>query len=247
MLQRRLVDVRFEGLPLRAWSAAENVTLGLPYGPEAYPDTLGACGVSGHRDVVLHDMHWTKMKERMLTFLSGTHDRASDVHALPDGVLRVVLNFLRPAPRSSGSGRSAAMRKSHYPYYWVAVPYSPGGASSSPPSSPSGRARPRHYHVACDGCGMKPIVGVRYKCTACDNFDFCGSCYQASRADFSRHFGGEHSFSAIRKPRHTRTSVPPEEEEEEDGAPLSLPPGVRRVSRTSLVTAAASDDDDLGD
>lgn len=33
-----------------------------------------------------------------------------------------------------------------------------------------------HEGVACDGCGVKPIVGVRYKCTACDNFDFCEKC-----------------------------------------------------------------------
>lgn len=33
-----------------------------------------------------------------------------------------------------------------------------------------------HYHVACDGCGVKPIVGVRYKCTGRENFDLCSDC-----------------------------------------------------------------------
>jgi hypothetical protein len=30
--------------------------------------------------------------------------------------------------------------------------------------------------VACDGCGMHPIVGPRYKCCVCKNFDFCAKC-----------------------------------------------------------------------
>ena len=33
-----------------------------------------------------------------------------------------------------------------------------------------------HFHVKCDQCGMVPIVGVRYKCTVCPNFDLCETC-----------------------------------------------------------------------
>jgi len=33
-----------------------------------------------------------------------------------------------------------------------------------------------HRRVKCDGCGMFPIVGVRYKCTVCPDFDFCENC-----------------------------------------------------------------------
>ena len=29
-----------------------------------------------------------------------------------------------------------------------------------------------HYNVICDGCGMSPIIGPRYKCTVLKNFDF---------------------------------------------------------------------------
>ena len=29
-----------------------------------------------------------------------------------------------------------------------------------------------HKNVICDGCGMKPLVGIRYKCKTCDNFDY---------------------------------------------------------------------------
>lgn len=32
-------------------------------------------------------------------------------------------------------------------------------------------------YVTCDACGINPIVGVRYKCAQCDNFDLCRGCY----------------------------------------------------------------------
>ena len=33
-----------------------------------------------------------------------------------------------------------------------------------------------HARVECDGCGVAPILGVRYKCSVCKNFDFCEKC-----------------------------------------------------------------------
>jgi len=33
-----------------------------------------------------------------------------------------------------------------------------------------------HKHVKCDGCGLFPIVGIRYKCFECADFDFCEKC-----------------------------------------------------------------------
>lgn len=46
-----------------------------------------------------------------------------------------------------------------------------GGASSS--------AEQRvevHQHIICDGCGVNPIVGDRFKCTSCPDFYFCQNC-----------------------------------------------------------------------
>jgi hypothetical protein len=45
---------------------------------------------------------------------------------------------------------------------------------SEPGNAGAGQAV--HRRVKCDGCGMKPIVGVRFKCTVRDNFDLCERC-----------------------------------------------------------------------
>lgn len=33
-----------------------------------------------------------------------------------------------------------------------------------------------HSNIRCDGCGEKPLVGVRYQCTVRPDFDLCSSC-----------------------------------------------------------------------
>lgn len=33
-----------------------------------------------------------------------------------------------------------------------------------------------HSTVKCDGCEMFPLVGIRYKCSECRDFDFCEKC-----------------------------------------------------------------------
>lgn len=33
-----------------------------------------------------------------------------------------------------------------------------------------------HSRVNCDGCGQRGIIGIRYKCSVCPDFDFCSNC-----------------------------------------------------------------------
>ena len=35
-----------------------------------------------------------------------------------------------------------------------------------------------HRNVLCDKCGMKPIIGYRYNCLICPNYDLCENCMQ---------------------------------------------------------------------
>ena len=51
-----------------------------------------------------------------------------------------------------------------------------------------------HNNVRCDGCNSFPIIGDRYKCTICNDFDFCQSC---EAKFYSEH---NHPFLKIRKP-----------------------------------------------
>ena len=32
------------------------------------------------------------------------------------------------------------------------------------------------HEEKCIGCGISPIIGIRYKCTKCPSFNFCESC-----------------------------------------------------------------------
>jgi len=52
-----------------------------------------------------------------------------------------------------------------------------------------------HTRVTCDGCGMSPIIGVRYKCTVCRDFDFCENCEKNMPHDQS------HDFTKIKVPK----------------------------------------------
>ena len=41
----------------------------------------------------------------------------------------------------------------------------------------------------CNGCNINPIMGMRYQCTSCKDFDYCEKCYQSKQHP--------HKFEAI--------------------------------------------------
>ena len=62
---------------------------------------------------------------------------------------------------------------------------------------------PNHTEIipdsgACDVCGTSPLVGVRYKCVNCDDFNMCEKC-DASGAGEHEHFP-MHVFLKLRQP-----------------------------------------------
>ncbi len=50
-----------------------------------------------------------------------------------------------------------------------------------------------HEHIICDGCNMSGIVGHRFKCAVCADFDLCAEC-----EDKGEH---PHPFLKIRTPK----------------------------------------------
>ena len=48
-----------------------------------------------------------------------------------------------------------------------------------------------HKNIRCDNCSECPIVGVRYKCLECVNYDLCEKCIDHSdHGDFKNYFKG---------------------------------------------------------
>merc|ERR1719373_1032851 len=56
-----------------------------------------------------------------------------------------------------------------------------------------------HTAVTCDGCGVSPLVGPRFKCETCTDYDLCGECF-AKRASVHGGDAADHSFKCIMLP-----------------------------------------------
>ena len=42
-----------------------------------------------------------------------------------------------------------------------------------------------HQGIACDGCKMNPIKGLKYKCSDCHDYHLCEGCY--NKGSYSEH------------------------------------------------------------
>jgi|EP00945_MAST-04E_sp_MAST-4E-sp1_P000697 DNA-directed RNA polymerase subunit RPC12/RpoP len=78
-----------------------------------------------------------------------------------------------------------------------------GGDDEDSEQSSDESARPNlhqgvHYGVVCDGCRQTPIVGQRFKCNTCEDFDLCGSCYRNHQENHVH--DEDHSFLLIAPP-----------------------------------------------
>ena len=52
-----------------------------------------------------------------------------------------------------------------------------------------------HKYIICDGCEMDPVVGVRYKCAICPDYDLCENCEATTTHD--------HPFLKIKNKKQT--------------------------------------------
>ena len=51
-----------------------------------------------------------------------------------------------------------------------------------------------HFGIQCDGCKCFPIIGKRYKCMVCPDFDYCEKCEEKNRIEHN------HPFIEINQP-----------------------------------------------
>ena len=56
-----------------------------------------------------------------------------------------------------------------------------------------------HPHFICDGCGADPIIGCRFKCVVCADFDLCEKCESTSNH--------EHAFLKIKHPKQAPLKI----------------------------------------
>jgi len=75
---------------------------------------------------------------------------------------------------------------------------------AQPTVTPAQPSSDIHAGVSCDVCGVAPITGIRYKCTACHNYDMCASCEAKDQHDpkhvllkFRQHLTGADVQNAI--------------------------------------------------
>lgn len=65
-------------------------------------------------------------------------------------------------------------------------------------------SRTFHRGVICDGCGMHPIMGERYKSTVKENYDLCGTCFRdmGKEAEYIRIDWSAFRFPKPKKEHH---------------------------------------------
>lgn len=74
-------------------------------------------------------------------------------------------------------------------------------ASQSSDSKPAGNVPPQeHPGIVCDGCDGK-VIGRRYKCTVCPDYDLCQSCE-------AKGIHAEHNFVVYDTPTHPGFGFP---------------------------------------
>jgi len=79
-------------------------------------------------------------------------------------------------------------------------------AAAAAPSS-SGAAEPVHLGIICDGCRVSPIVGARYKCTTCHDYDLCSKCEAAGKTTLNHHI--THIMIKVPTPPAPKKVTPP--------------------------------------
>ncbi|XP_076233420.1 E3 ubiquitin-protein ligase mind bomb 2 isoform X2 [Calliopsis andreniformis] len=69
----------------------------------------------------------------------------------------------------------------------------------------------KHANIICDGCKRHGIIGIRWKCVQCPDYDLCTQCYMADVHDLShmfQRFQTANSIGVQLSPREGCTKIP---------------------------------------
>jgi len=113
----------------------------------------------------------------------------SEASASATAASGVVAAAAAAADASCAAGGSAADPGCPPPTSGFPPAAPPSADSAAPPSADSATPSPAvHYGVSCDGCGMSPIIGPRYKAITRHDFDVCTACEAKGGEWSSEHF-----------------------------------------------------------
>jgi len=83
-----------------------------------------------------------------------------------------IAQFARGSMQSCAQNMHAYAQQMQARFAPQQMPPVPG--AMPPPPPPTGSFP--HTGVSCDGCHCNPIVGMRFKCCCCPNYDLCSTC-----------------------------------------------------------------------
>ena len=75
-----------------------------------------------------------------------------------------------------------------------------------------------HHGIKCNKCGKEPIIGYRYKCTVCNNFNLCDEC-ESQNSETEEH---KHNFIKMRNEEKIK------EKEKEQKPNINIPNKVEK-------------------
>jgi hypothetical protein len=92
-----------------------------------------------------------------------------------------------------------------------------------------------HYGVICDGCDSFPLVGARFKCQSCPDYDLCEGCVaKGVHADTKHNFT---KIGGVKKPVDPVETKPEEPKPAAAAAPADVKPETPKVATTSTTSA----------
>ena len=88
-----------------------------------------------------------------------------------------------------------------------------------------------HKGIKCEKCGKKPIIGYRYKCSVCKDFNLCETC-ELKNSESQEH---KHNFIKMRNEEKIEEKKPKEDKKQENKPKKEIKKPVKKEEKIVLV------------